>query len=183
MSQDGPVTVVVRHRVKPGRERDFETWMRGITEAATKFPGQQGFHIIRPTDLGRPEYIVFFRFDSVEHLDAWDRSDVRQRCLDQLSELSLDDATRERHTGMEVWFTPKIGRAAAPRWKMMVATFIALYPLVLGSQWLASLHLTTWSLPLRALATTAPLIVIMTYAAMPAVTAILSGWLYPPPKP
>jgi antibiotic biosynthesis monooxygenase (ABM) superfamily enzyme len=37
MEESGPVTVVVRHRVKPGREAAFEEWQRGINQAALAF--------------------------------------------------------------------------------------------------------------------------------------------------
>jgi hypothetical protein len=37
MEQDGgPVTIVIRHRVKPGKEADFEAWLRNIIKAASE---------------------------------------------------------------------------------------------------------------------------------------------------
>ena len=31
--QEGPVTVSISRRVKPGREADYEAWLHGIVEA------------------------------------------------------------------------------------------------------------------------------------------------------
>jgi len=45
---EGPVTVVVSRSVKPGREQDFEAWLKGTIEALTQYPGYQGANIVRP---------------------------------------------------------------------------------------------------------------------------------------
>ena len=44
---EGPVTVVVNRRVKPGTEKWFEEWLRGITAEAVRFPGHLGVNVIR----------------------------------------------------------------------------------------------------------------------------------------
>ena len=98
MEQDGPVTVVIRHRVKPGREAEFEGWLRGITRAAIGFPGYLGNHISRPTDARRPEYLVLLKFDSLPNLEAWENSDVRRECLEKAQPLSVSPSVLLKET-------------------------------------------------------------------------------------
>src|SRR5262245_37733526 len=126
MDQDGPVTVVVRHRVKPGREAEFEEWLRGISQASLAFAGHLGFNVIRPADPARPEYLVLFRFDTLDNLERWENSDERRRWMERLEPLTTRASARERQTGMDVWFTPPAGHTPPPRYKMAVVTLAAL---------------------------------------------------------
>lgn len=179
MEQAEPVTVVVRHRVKPGREAEFEAWQRGINEACLKFRGHMGFHVVRPADRKRPEYLVIFKFDSLANLETWEQSEERREWLARVEPLILHPPALERHTGMEVWFTPPAGRSPPAKYKMVVVTFVALYPLISLAQGFLAPELADWPLLLRTLVLALLLIVIMTYAAMPLVTHLLTPWLYP----
>ena len=178
MKTEGPITVVIRHKVRPGREGEFEDWQRNISQASLKFPGHLGYNVMRPA---RPmgEYLVLFKFDSLANLERWESSPERRQWLDKLDPLTVAELTRERHTGMEVWFTPHASNAQPPRYKLMLVTFVALYPLITLVQGTIGPLIHDWPLVLRTLATTPLLIVIMTYAAMPWVTQGMSPWLYP----
>lgn len=66
----GPLTVVVTWRVRKGREREFEAWRHEIAAAALKYPGHMGVNVILRSGAER-EYVVIFRFDTYEHLRAW----------------------------------------------------------------------------------------------------------------
>jgi antibiotic biosynthesis monooxygenase (ABM) superfamily enzyme len=179
--QEGPVTVVVRHRVRAGREAEFEGWLKGITADMGRFEGQQGFNVVRPADSGRPEYLVFFRFDSFANLQRWEGSDERLAWLERAGPLTTHAPERERHTGLEVWFTPPPGRAQPPRWRMAAVTLLAIYPLISLVQLTVVPLLDGWPVPLRTAVTSALLVCLMTYAAMPLMTRLFSRWLYGPP--
>jgi antibiotic biosynthesis monooxygenase (ABM) superfamily enzyme len=183
MDEGGPVTLVIRHRVKPGSEAAFEEWLRGISQAATRFDGHSGFNVVRPADPSRPEYVVFLRFDSFANLERWEQSEERREWLDRLEPLTIHPPARERHTGMEVWFTPPAGRAAPPRYKMVPVTLLAIYPLILLAQATLVPLLSGWPVLLRTLVTSALLVCLMTYVAMPLVTRLFSRWLYGPAAP
>ena len=178
MEQEGPVTVVVRHRVRSGREGDFEDWLRGICRAALPFLGHQGFQVVRPHDPLVPEYVVTFRFDTFANLERWENSDVRRGWIERLGPLTAAEAKRERHTGMEVWFAPPAGRSAPPRWKMALVTLLAIYPLMLAANVTVAPLLADWPFPMRSLAMAALLVCLMTYGAMPFMTRLFTRWLY-----
>jgi antibiotic biosynthesis monooxygenase (ABM) superfamily enzyme len=175
--QTGPVTVVVRHLVKQGREPEFEAWLRGITTAMLQFEGQQGYNVVRPTGKTQPEYLVFFRFDSFENLEKWEHSSERREWLDRLESLSSREPLREQHTGLEVWFSPPSGRPF-PRWKMVAVTLLAIYPLISLVQLLLVPILPDWPILLRTLVTSTLLVFLMTYIVMPIMTQLFAPWLY-----
>src|SRR4051812_10287424 len=100
MDQDGPITVVVRHRVKPGRQPEFEDWLRGITGAALQFEGHSGFNVIQPSEPRQLEYLVFFRFDTFSNLQKWEESQIRREWLDRVEPLTVHPPAWERHTGL-----------------------------------------------------------------------------------
>jgi uncharacterized protein len=178
--QEGPVTVVVRHRVRAGKEAEFEGWLKGITADMMRFEGHQGFNVVRPADSGRPEYLVFFRFDSFANLQRWEESDERLAWLERAGPLTTHAPERERHTGLEVWFTPPPGRRNPPRWKMVLVTLLAVYPLIMLVQ--ATLVPLLGGVPvlLRTLLTSALFTCLMTYLVMPTLTRLFERWLYGP---
>jgi uncharacterized protein len=180
MAQEEPVTVVVRHRVRPGMEAAFEDWQRGINQVALRFPGHQGFHVLRPTDTRRPEYLVLFKFATLADLEGWEQSDERREWLARLAPLTLEPPARERHTGMEVWFDPPPGKPAPPRYRMAAVTLLTIYPLILAVQALVVPVMGHWPLPARTLASSALLVGAMTYLAMPLTTRLVARWLYGP---
>jgi len=173
-----PVTIVVRHSIRPGKEAEFEDWQHGINAAALKFPGHLGFHVFRPSNPQRPEYLVFFRFQSLADLERWEQSEVRREWLSRLDPLITHPAHRERHSGLEVWFTPPPGQTAPPRWKMALVTLMTIYPLIMLVQTLAGPAMTNWPIWLRSLISAGLLVSLMTYLAMPFSTRLFAGWLY-----
>jgi antibiotic biosynthesis monooxygenase (ABM) superfamily enzyme len=137
-----------------------------------------GFHVVRPHDRRRPEFMILFKFDTLENLERWEESDERAEWLERLGPLVAEKPVRERHTGMEVWFDPPAGKAAPPKYKMAVVTLLTLYPLILLVALFFTPLMAEWPLSLRALASTSLLVVIMTYLAMPLSTRVLGRWLY-----
>jgi uncharacterized protein len=177
-TQSDAVTVVVRHRVKPGRETEFEEWLRGITSSMLKFEGQQGYNVVRPAGKRRREYLVFYRFSSYEHLEKWEHSAERRAWLEQLEPLTAHAPTRERHTGLEVWFTPPTGYEQPPRWKMVIVTLMAIYPLISLVQLFLVPLLPDWPVMVRTMVTSGLLVCVMTYLVMPLMTRAFGRWLY-----
>src|SRR5437016_1709845 len=77
----GAVTVVATRKVKAGHESAYEAWLGRLIHEVSALPGYLGANIVRPAAGGAREYTSVFRFDSVEHLRAFEESELRQRAL------------------------------------------------------------------------------------------------------
>jgi antibiotic biosynthesis monooxygenase (ABM) superfamily enzyme len=178
---DPPVTAVASRRVKQGREQEFEGWASGILAAANEAPGYLGSEVLRPSDNeDDDEYKIVFRFDHASNLRAWEGSDERHRWLRRAEPLVHEEKVHVL-TGLETWFTlpTKPGEPAPPRYKMVIVTWLAIFPIVtlifsVFGQWLNLLPTL-----LRTLVFTAVMVTLMTYVVMPRMTRLFSFWLYP----
>jgi uncharacterized protein len=56
----------------------FEEFIRGITEAVSRFPGHMRTNVFRPPGRGNDEWRVMFTFDSQENLGRWEVSEERR---------------------------------------------------------------------------------------------------------
>jgi hypothetical protein len=175
-----PVTVTVRRKVRPGREADYEAWLARLSQGAARdFPGYLGADFHRPGPGGA--YRSVFRFDSLDHLEAFERSDYRAKMLAEAAPLFAADAAWERLTGLEFWFDPPPGtRLPQPSPHRMALVLIAVvFVLVLALNLALGPFLTGWPLPLRLLLTVTLQVVLMTYVIMPRLTPRIARFIFP----
>lgn len=176
-----PVTVVVSRMVRPDRQADYESWLKGITAEAAKFDGYLGSDVIRPTDHRHPEYVIIFRFADYDGLRGWQTSQVRRDWMDRSNDLAVREAHTEVISGAEYWFTaPAAPRPA--RYRQAVVTWLAIYPLITVILLLVGPALAELSIYLRTLVVSVTLVVLMTYVVMPYMTRWFAGWLFPAKK-
>jgi len=179
-ADEGPVTVSVARRVRPGREAAYEAWVRGITSAAAGFPGHQGINVLRPSVATGGEYVLIYRYDSYAHARQWEESAERAQWLEQLGPLVAGEERRKRVTGLEFWFDlPEVPAAARPSpHKMALVLFVVVYVLVLGLNLALAPLLGGAPLWFRLLLVIGIQVLLMTYLVMPRVTRLLKPWLY-----
>ncbi|MER7579266.1 antibiotic biosynthesis monooxygenase [Kitasatospora sp. NPDC097691] len=184
--QDGQAeefTLFVARRVEPGYEEAFELWAKSILAAATEHAGNLGTGLLRPSGPGEPWHLLL-HFRDAEAFRSWQTSPVRAACFAKADGHHHEVHRHEIH-GMEGWFatTPGAAQRRPPvRWKMAVASTVAISPLVVVSTIVIGPHLTGLPVAVRPLVT-APLIsLLMTYAALPVVTRALRRWLFPETK-
>jgi hypothetical protein len=178
---DGPVTTTVSRQVKPGHEPFYEQFLEGVIAAASRFPGHLGVEVFRPASASAGEYRVVYRFDTAEHLRAWLDSDERAAWLERAEPHVIGPMHTQFLTGLETWFTVpgRPNTPPPPPYKMALVTWITIFPLitlvvVILGPLIEGLHLVA-----RLAITTAVTVPIMTWVAMPRVTRLLRGWLYP----
>jgi antibiotic biosynthesis monooxygenase (ABM) superfamily enzyme len=178
---DGPVTTTVTRRVKPGHEPFYEQFLEGIIVAATRFPGHLGVEVFRPPSASAGEYRVVYRFDSGEHLRAWLDSDDHAAWLQRAEPHVIGPMRTQFVTGLETWFTlpGRPGTPPPPPYKMALLTWITIFPLITLVVIALEPLLEGLALVPRLAITTAVTVPIMTWLAMPRVTRLLRGWLYP----
>jgi antibiotic biosynthesis monooxygenase (ABM) superfamily enzyme len=64
-------TVVVARSPVPGREAEFEQWLRRLVAAARRAPGHIHSDIQPPTDVHPGEWVILYQFADAESLHAW----------------------------------------------------------------------------------------------------------------
>src|SRR5689334_8301757 len=116
-----PVTTVVARRVKPGCERQFEEWLRGITEQMRGFAGFRGLQLLPPVAGVQPEHVVLFQFDSPAHRDQWCGSDVRRAWLAKAEPFTERLVAVQPVSGLDGLFDLPHGRPAPSKYKSVVA--------------------------------------------------------------
>lgn len=175
-----PVTITVRRKVRPGREAAYEAWLKRMTEGATRdFPGYLGAEFHRPGPDGI--YRSVFRFDSLTHLEAFERSDFRAAMLAEGADLFAADAAWERMTGLEFWFDPPPGtRVPQPSPHRISLVLIAVvFVLVLALNLILGPLMAGWLLASRLLLTVSIQVTLMTYVIMPRLTPLIAHFIYP----
>lgn len=175
------VTIVVRRKVRPGREAEYEAWLHRLTQgAAEQFAGYLGAEFHRPSGPSG-EYRSVFRFDSLAHLDAFEQSDFRARMLEEGAPLFAADAAWQRLTGLEFWFDPPPGtRVPQPNPHRMALVLIGVvFCLVLVLNLTLGPLMAGWPLALRLAVTVTIQVVLMTYVVMPRLTPRIARFIYP----
>jgi antibiotic biosynthesis monooxygenase (ABM) superfamily enzyme len=193
--EDGPITVIVTRTVKKGRIKEFEDWMDGIVHESLKFEGHLGVDIIRPIEESKPEYVIIFRFNTLNNLLKWERSQARKDWLEKSKELVEGEDKVQKFTGLEFWFTPRSASRTEseannnealsqpvnlppPRYKMAIVTSGIVF--VLLNTLIPQIELLTTPLPLllSSLLGVIIMVFLMTYLIMPSITRLLKPWLY-----
>jgi uncharacterized protein len=183
-NDDLPATVDILQRVKPSCEAAFEVVLADLIEAAKGFEGHLGVNVFRPSDRANPEYRIVFKFDRISHLKQWETSAIRQKLLKRANRLTVGSSQVSIFTGLETWFTlpQQPGVPPPPRYKMMVISGITIYVLISLINLLILPLLNPLPAFLRTFVVTLLMVAIMTYIAMPRMTKIFAGWLYPKSK-
>jgi len=180
MSETGPVTVSIARRVRPGKESEYEDWVKRIVATGSGFPGHLGVDILKPSPGTGAEYVLLVKFDSYAHQKAWESSGERAEFLRQLGELTEGEDKVVKVSGLEFWFSlPEIPAQAAPsRHKMALVLAVVVFVLVLLINLLFGKQLAVLPVVPRVALLSAVQIFLLTYVVMPRVTALLKSWLY-----
>lgn len=175
-TETGPLTVIVTWRVRQGCEGEFEAWRREISAAALSFPGHMGVNVILPRKEVR-EYVVIFRFDTYEHLRAWQESDIRRELLKRAEPFRESEPTYHLESGLEYWFAPSGVPASPPRWKMALVTVLGVWPVSMLIPGLLAPLIGKHPLALQALFIAVGIVILLTWVVMPVLVRVLNPWL------
>lgn len=181
------VTVLVTRRVKPGHEAAFVQASDAMTAAARLFAGHLGGQMVPPeADVAVAErnlYHTVFAFDTPEHLQAWQSSPERTRCLQALAPHTLRSSKLREVSGLGHWFTPAgAAHKPPPRWKVALVTWLGICPTVYVLFLVVAPWLADWPLLPRVMLITALVVLLMTWLVAPRLTTWLKPFLYPPAR-
>ena len=178
--EEEPITVVVRRRVKAGREAEFETAMREFIGFALSSPGHLDIHVLRPAAPGPLDYTVVDKFASAEARRAFKESSTYQKWMERLKVLTEGDPAIEEMGGLAGWFSlPERPHAKPPaKYKMAFVTFLGVYPLAtVLSRFFANL-LSAWHPLLLGVVVNVAVVGMLAWVVMPLLTRLFARWLF-----
>lgn len=175
------VTTVVRRRVRPGRQGDYETWLGRLQADARDLDGFLSAETRPPTGPDDRTYTSIFRFASLAQRDAFHDSTLNRQALGEVIDIAEADPLWDTYSGLELWFTPPPGTVAPQpvRWRMALLIGTVVYLLVLLFGTLATATIGGLPAPVRLAIVIAVEITLMTYFLLPYLTPRLARWIFP----
>ena len=174
------VTVVWSRRAKPGCQADLEDVINRLAKAMSSAAGYEGVVSLRPQPGHQPIYTMVAHFASQADLDAWVSSEIRGRLYAEAEAVSVGGLNVQEAAGLEGWFQmpgqPLV--VPPPRYKMAIITWIAIFPLLVLANLIATPLLSHVSPVLRLIPVSIVLIALMTWVVMPQMTKWFRFWLY-----
>lgn len=185
---DGVVTLLVRHRVKQGRDEEYEAWLRRTIAIARGYPGHLGIDVMRGQNGGLALFTSVLRFASTAQLQHWLDSEDRQQLVSEAQPLLADGDQIEVNADREFWFTPVDDeQAPPPRWKQACVTFLVILPLsfLVPMLWKPLFAWQPWlgGYVQSNVLITLSIVLLVVYVFMPRVTRLFSKWLQPSSAP
>jgi antibiotic biosynthesis monooxygenase (ABM) superfamily enzyme len=180
-----PVTVSITRHLDPARSAEMTAWVRAGAALAGEFEGFLGAGWVQSGPASR-EWHMLYRFADDASLAAWESSHQRSWWLGAAQDLGVVDHRVERRTGIEGWFDEPttsrvertIARPAPPRWKQACVIWLAFFPLSLLTTLLLGSVVPDLHVAVRVLLSTLVMTPVMTYLALPFMTARLAWWLH-----
>ena len=178
--EEEPITVVVRRRVKAGREAEFETAMREFIGFALSSPGHLDIHVLRPATAGPSDYTVVDKFASAQARQTFKDSSTYQKWMERLKVLTEGDPAIEEMGGLAGWFTlPEHPYAKPPpKYKMAFVTFLGVYPLANILSRVFAYAIPGWPPLLLSVVVNAAVVGMLTWVVMPLLTRLFARWLF-----
>lgn len=175
-------TVVISHRVKDGKQAEYDAWLDEIGPVCKSYPGYLDIQVIRPVPGLTGTSTVVIRFDNHEHLKNWIESDDRNRLIAKIRPIFAEDDEFHIRSGLDFWFTPDGASVpAAARWKQWFITWSALYPTSLIGTWLFKPVLIKLGIVdhyTEIFVMQGIVVAAMVYLVMPRYTRFVSRWLF-----
>jgi antibiotic biosynthesis monooxygenase (ABM) superfamily enzyme len=175
-----PIQVAIMRTVKAGRELEFEQALHNFVKKSLHLPGQLGVSIIRPAlGGGSRQYGIIRKFANREALFAFRASPEYLEWNQLTVEFTEGGGRAQELSGLETWFTlPGENLVALPKWKMGIATYLGVVPVVMTLALTLGPLIRSWNLVFYNLVFNACVVMLLTWVVMPLITRALYGWLH-----
>ena len=180
-ADSGPVTVVIRRRIKRGFANAYEQLEKEISADAAAYSGYLGSTFLRPEGGGDRDFVTIVRFASYESMMHWEHSTTGSALINRADAMSELPATIRRSTGLSLWVNPR-HPASPQRWKMVLILTVSIFILAQLLTPLLSPALSLLPQPLAFFISLAMQVALLTYFVLPWLTALLAKWLYEVPQ-
>ncbi len=174
-------TIIISHKVIPGKEAEYEAAIRVLNDAVQRFPGFVSCETFQPT-AENDEHTILLHFNNKANMDRWLNSPERKAGRETLYRTTAAHNTNVIGTGFGSWFSfnAEDGIAAAA-WKQTMVVICGLFPVVmilsstLGN-FMNSMNVApTYSIFINSALST----IILTWVAMPVLSRLMDWWLSP----
>jgi len=125
-SESGPVTVVIRRRIKSGSAQAYEALEKEISADASAYEGYLGSTFLRPEGGSDRDFVTIVRFNSYESMMRREHSTAGMALIDCADEMSEIPANIRRSAGLSLRFTPRHS-TSPPRWKMVLLLTVSIF--------------------------------------------------------
>ena len=180
--QSNAVTKIVDRIPRAGMTEQLEAAIKQLIVAALRFPGHLGVTVTRPVLPIQPGFRLVYRFDTAEHLKAWDESEEHARLSAAANRFTQGEPQRTVLSGLETWFTipGQLPMTPPPRGRITIVTWMGIFPLVYALSPLVGMALPP-SAPsiLRVAIVTFLVVCAMSYGVGPLLTRLFRRWLQP----
>ncbi|PBJ05449.1 antibiotic biosynthesis monooxygenase [Flavobacterium sp. ACN6] len=176
-------SVVITHHVLDGKESEYEKWLDEIVPITKHSQGFIDLQIVRPIAHLTFVYTVIIRFDDIENLKNWMKSDNRKLLIEKANPFFRKNDNYQIKSGLDFLFNGENEGSKVPvRWKQFLVTWSAIYPLSLLIPLFALPFLRFLKIPsyhyLDALVISGFIVFLMVFAVMPNYTRLIKKWLY-----
>lgn len=167
----------ITHRVKPGREAEFEQKLHAFAQASMGENGMIGVHLLHPFEnAASNEYGILRSFDSEADAERFYGSKLFADWKASVLDLIEGEPSRRQMSGLEAFFRSE-SRPMPKRWKMAIVTFLGVLPSVLLWSSLLPALLTGLHWLAVAVVVNAAVVATLTWIVMPWLTRIFHNWL------
>jgi len=177
VAEKDEVRVVSSYRLREGVDTEHILFHQRMLDELTRFDGFRRRDVLDAVPGVQPETVVTLTFDTHDNIQRWIESPERARLIADLGPMTEGDLTTSVVGGFAGWFPTDDPGASAPKWKQAVVVFLALYPTVIFTSYLARWFWPDLNLFAAIFVGNVISIIILTWLLMPTLTNKLAGWL------
>lgn len=172
-----PIHIAITRRVKPGCEADFQKALQEFFKTSFAHIGVHGASmLVPPPGSASPEFGILRTFANAQERDSFYASPMFKTWEDRIKPLTEGEPVQRELTGLEAWF--RSPQNPPPRWKMAVATYLGVVPVIMGLSVTIGPVVRSWNFVLNNLVFNACVVALLTWVVMPFITRILHRWLH-----
>lgn len=170
-------TLIVKRLIKPGHEKDYEHSLESLIQESEHMDGYMGINVVRPTNKKYPLYVFIARFSTEENLKKFKNSEIRKSILKRIREISQAPIKEQTVSKHDWWFALPGAHYDIPRYKMVMVTILAAYPVVLAVNLYYTHGQNIQEVAYRTLIAVCITIAAISYITMPIALAVFNKWL------
>jgi antibiotic biosynthesis monooxygenase (ABM) superfamily enzyme len=175
-----PVHVAVLRTVKPGCEAEFQQALREFFQSSLAHGGVLGATmLVPPPGSDSREFGILRTFADEKERDAFYQSSMFEAWRERVTPLTEGEPVYRHLHGLEAWFRSP---DPPPRWKMAVATYLGVLPVVTILSLTLGPAISSWHFLLNSIVFNLCVVALLTWIVMPLVTRALQSWLQPKQK-